>query len=100
MQDRIGVNTDTLRSQVESLRTEIGEAESQMNKMYAAVQELDGMWDGPANEGFKAQFMDDKEFMEELCKTVREIIDSMDNARTEYESCESAVRQLIDEIRI
>ncbi len=100
MQDQIGVNTDTLRSQVENLRTEIGQAESEMAKMYEAVQELDGMWDGPANEAFKTQFLDDKEFMEELCKTVREIIGSMDNARTEYEVCESAVRQLIDEIRI
>ncbi|MBR3525127.1 MAG: WXG100 family type VII secretion target [Lachnospiraceae bacterium] len=100
MQDEIGVNTDTLRSQVESLRTEIGQAENELGKMYDAVQALDGMWDGPANEAFKAQFMDDREFMEELCKTVREIIDSMDNARTEYESCENAVRQMIEEIRI
>ncbi len=100
MQDEIGVNTETLRSQVESLRTEIGQAESEMNQMYDAVQELDGMWDGPANEAFKTQFMNDKEFMEELCKTVREIIDSMDNARTEYESCENTVRQLIGDIRI
>ena len=100
MHQEIGVNTNTLASQVDSLRAELERVRSDIDGMYEAVQTLDTMWDGPANDAFRTQFTTDKEAMEELCKTVQSIIDSMDNAKKEYDSCEMNVSQIISAIQI
>ncbi len=100
MADMIEINISTLKRDIEDMRLEIEEVRKYMNKAYEAVNELDAMWDGPANMEFNKAFNSDKAAMEELCKIVDHLINYMENARDEYTRCESAVSAAIDGIRI
>lgn len=96
----IAVDTNYLQMQITEMRDALGRAREGMAEMYDQVNELDAMWDGPANATFNQQFLKDKNMMEEMCSTIEQIIVSMENAKREYEGCESDVRQIIAEIRI
>ncbi len=100
MQNEIAVNTEILGRKVSDLDGELSGIRSGINQMFDAVAELDTMWDGPANDAFRQQFLLDKNEMQDLCKELEGIFHSMDNAKKEYEQCENDVRQLIAEIRI
>ena len=56
MSQEIAVNTSTLASDTQDLQTQLDAVKRSMNQMYDAMQTLDAMWDGPANDAFRAQF--------------------------------------------
>lgn len=96
----ITVDTSSLAGDVSELQTALSEAEAQLKNMFDRVTELDGMWDGPANEEFNRQFANDYENSKNLCKTVQSIIDSMQYAREQYDICENEVNAVISAIAI
>jgi WXG100 family type VII secretion target len=98
--NEIGVNTQTLNTQTDSMQRELTLIQSEMGKMYEAVNTLDSMWDGIASMTFKAQFNNDKQKMEDLCKTIQSIIDSMVFAKKEYDTCEANIDSIITAIRV
>lgn len=100
MADYIEVNMTALEQDTKELRETLALVKNDMGAMFGTVQELDGMWDGPANEAFNRQFEADRQVLEELCKSVDDILDSMENAQKEYRKCEAGVREEIDKIRI
>ena len=54
--NEIEMNTSTLAGDIESLEGLVNSLRSQMKKMFQSVEELDAMWDGPANAAFNQQF--------------------------------------------
>ena len=57
----ITVNTDTLASDIAELTSRLNMARRMLTDMFAQIQELDAMWDGPANNEFNRQFANDHE---------------------------------------
>lgn len=100
MANEIAVNTGTLGKTVVDLNADLEKVRSNIGKMYEAVAALDSTWDGPAKEVFRAQFMSDKNAMEEICKGLKKVFESMDTAKKEYETCENNVSQIISSIRV
>ena len=100
MANEIAVNTGTLAKTVGDLNADLEKVRSNIEKMYEAVAALDNTWDGPSNEVFRAMFMADKSAMEEICKGLKKIIDSMDTAKKEYELCENDVSQIVAAIKV
>jgi WXG100 family type VII secretion target len=100
MYREIAVNTSTLASDIETLQEQLDMVKKDINDMYGAVQTLDSMWDGPANEAFKTQFRQDYKDMQELCKTVQQIIKCMKYAKKEYNVCENEVNDIVASIQI
>lgn len=100
MSQEIAVNTGTLASDIELLQSQLDFVKKDTNQMYEAMQALDAMWDGPANEAFRTQFSKDREDMETLCQTVQDIIDCMTYAKGEYNTCENEVGNIVAAIRI
>ncbi|MBR3307993.1 MAG: hypothetical protein IKI75_12170 [Lachnospiraceae bacterium] len=100
MQAEIAVNTVTLGGKVGDLNDDLNKLRGNIGKMYEAVEALDRMWDGPANDTFRAQFMNDKNDMDELFGEIQKVFDSMETAKKEYEICEGDVSQMIASIRI
>lgn len=100
MADYIEVNITALEQDTKELRETLKLVRGDMGAMFETVQELDTMWDGPANEAFNRQFELDRQVFEALCQSVEDILGSMENAQSEYRKCEAGVREEIDKIRI
>lgn len=100
MADMIEINISILKKDIEDMQAEIQEVRKYMGLAYEAVDQLDAMWDGPANMEFNKAFKSDRTAMVELCKMVDHLINYMENARDEYTKCEATVSAAIDGIRI
>lgn len=100
MGQEITINTSTLARDIELLQQQLNIVKNDLNKMYNAVRGLDSMWDGPANQAFNTQFNHDRIDMTELCNTVQKIINCMEYAKKEYDSCEAYVSSIIASIAI
>lgn len=100
MGQKIAVNTTVLSKDIEVLQQQLDVVKSDLNKMYNAVQVLNGMWDGPTNKVFNNQFTRDRKDMFELCNTIQKIINCMEYAKKEYDTCEANVYNIIASISI
>ena len=100
MADYIEVDISALDQDVKDLAETLEMVRKDMNDMFGAIKELDAMWEGPAHDVFALQFEADRQVFNNLCDTVDSIIDSMDNAKSDYRKCEANVRGEIDKIKI
>jgi len=96
----ITVNTSTLAGDIEELRETLLTANAQLEEMFNRVKELDTMWDGPANSEFNLQFSNDYENAKNICKTVESLLECMEFAKNEYNSCENEVNTIVSAISI
>lgn len=96
----ITVNTSTLTGDIEELRETLLTANAQLEEMFNRVKELDTMWDGPANSEFNLQFSNDYENAKNICKTVESLLECMEFAKNEYNSCENEVNTIVSAISI
>ena len=96
----ITVNTDTLASDIAELTSRHNMARRMLTDMFAQIQELDAMWDGPANNEFNRQFANDHENAKGLCQTVESLINCMEYAKEQYNSCENQVNGIVSAINI
>ena len=100
MADYIEVDITTLEQDVKTLEEALKSVEKDMSGMFDSVAALNTMWDGPANEAFVQQFEIDHQVFGNLCTTIREIIDSIENAKDAYRKCENNVSDEINRIKI
>lgn len=96
----IAVNTDTLASDIAELNGALETARKVLNDMFTQIQELDAMWDGPANDEFNRQFANDHENAKGMCATVQSLIECMEYAKEQYNSCENQVNGIVSAINI
>lgn len=94
----IAVNTDTLASDIAELNSVLATARKMLNDMFTQIQELDAMWDGPANDEFNRQFANDYENAKGMCATVQSLIACMGYAKEQYNSCENQVNSIVSAI--
>lgn len=97
---QIEINTGALDRDTGSLNGTLDRIDREMGGMFDAVQTLDGMWDGPANAAFVQQFRIDYESMQEICKGVRALVRSMEDASRKYVAGENQVNGIVSSIRI
>ncbi len=96
----IEISTERLQDDIDRMTECEGRARRQTQKMFAAMKELDSMWDGPANEAFRRQFEADYRTMLGLCDEVRALIECMEFAKKEYDQCEAAVYAAVAALNI
>ena len=96
----MAISTDNLARDIERLRNMLSELRRNKEKMVEEIEELNTMWKGPANDMFVKQFQSDCTYFDRLCKTIEEMIQAMEYARTEYEKCDNQVNGLVRAIRI
>lgn len=96
----IAVDTSALYGDIQELREALSAVRSQLSDMFGQIAELDAMWDGPANAEFDRQFGMDHENAENMCKTVESLIECMEYARNQYNSCENEVNDIVSVIRV
>lgn len=96
----IEIETERLQNDIQKMTEAVEDAEKQTGAMFDSMNELDSMWDGPANNAFRAQFQTDHASMEEMCKEVRELISCMEFARKSYDQCEDDVLGKIQSLKL
>lgn len=94
------VDTDNLRRDVNILQQHLQVIEQAYAGLRDKMTEVSGMWEGPAKEAFHIQFKDDCAEFIEVCKQMREVLESMDAAAKEYDSCDSRIKSIIDAIQV
>lgn len=94
------VDMQTLSTDISSMETTVASIRSNMTNMFDEITALETMWEGPAKEAFKQQFLLDQAAFEELCTAIDGMIDSMKEANTTYQNCEEQVGEVIDTIKI
>ena len=100
MAEIIEVNTSTLENDTDDIARELIAIRSDMSSMFNAVTELNTMWTGSANAAFTAQFTNDREMMEEMCKNLDGLVESLKFAKAEYEKCENQVLGTVRAIKL
>jgi len=95
-----GVDTDNLRKDASTLRQYLRTIEQTSAGLRDNITRVSSMWDGPAREAFYHQFMEDCEELSEIANQIRGIIDSLEDAAKEYDSCNCIVRSIVDSIRM
>lgn len=96
----IAVNTATLARDTAQLTTLLAGLEKDKAKMVQEIQELNRMWQGPSNQAFNDQFKTDCTSLDNLCRTIREMIGAMENAKREYDQCDNRVNALVSALKI
>ena len=96
----IAVNTATLARDTAQLTTLLARLEKDKAKMVQEIQELNRMWQGPSNQAFNDQFKTDCTSLDNLCRTIREMIGAMENAEREYDQCDNRVNALVSALKI
>lgn len=64
------------------------------------TEELNQMWSGTRQQSFQKTAAADKEKLNEIFLDMKKIIEDMDAAQKEYESCEETVSDIIRAIRV
>jgi len=100
MAEIIEVNTSTLAADTDDIENAVKAIRADMTQMFQEITELNTMWDGKANAAFTTQFVSDKEAMEELCKNIDSLVESLRFAKTEYDKCENQVHSTVAAIKI
>lgn len=94
------VETGQVQSLTQNFQAALTQITGNKQKMYQALEELDGMWQGKAHDTFVAQYQKDNEAMEQLLKELQEVCENIGKARQEYDNCEESVRELISAVEI
>ena len=96
----IEINTEQLQTDINAIREQTVRTKNGLDGMMGELEELNGMWQGRANEAFRRQTAKDREFMETMLGEMQKLAESMENARKEYIRCENEVISTVESIRI
>jgi len=96
------IKTDTvkLESTESSVREQISAIKKALTKLAGAVETLNAMWTGTANQAFNQTFQYDIQYLSAICDELEGIADFEKNAREKYVKCEQNVESMIDSISI
>lgn len=96
----ITVNTSTLSSDIQALRSALQNARKQLDDMFEQIHQLGGMWEGTAHDTLNAQFTNDYQYSKNLCSMVESLLECMESAKTQYNTCEDSVNGVVQSIRL
>ena len=96
----ITIDMSLLQNTVTTMQEQVARLRGDMDDIFNQIQELDRMWDGPANDTFRAQFLQDRQEMQEICNELQKMNDCLVYAKNEYNTCENNINGIVTSIRI
>ncbi len=96
----ISNDTGILGSDVRAMKDQLASARSHLNQLDSSMEQLNGMWSGPASSTIKQRYAQDFECMTNACELLECFLDKLEAARRSYESCESNVSNVVSAIHI
>ena len=97
---KFDVETGQLNTMVQSFQESLTQISGNRERMYQALEALDGMWKGQSHDAFVAQYSADNEKMVALIKDLQQLAENMGKARQSYDTCEQEVKSAIASIQI
>lgn len=97
---KIKINTASLKRDTDNIKKVLSDIEKKALKMQIDVVLMNKMWEGEANMAFNKVFLDDITALRNVVKEVQSIVDYEENAKKEYDSCETRVSELVDSISV
>lgn len=95
----IAVDTDMMHNSVRDLQDALDKMKAEIESMFLEIEEFTGMWDGPVHEDFLKQICQDKQKMQEFDNAAKRLVEHMEYAEKEYQSCENAVSSIVHTIQ-
>lgn len=96
----IKIRTDLLEKDIYKLKEKVQLLASVKEGMYQCLDELNGMWDGPASIVFMTQTKIDKFRLERLIHSIEHFIECMEYANSQYIKCSEDIDSKIASIKI
>lgn len=96
----IATSIERMNTDINTYDRQIRAVETAFNDAWAAVNELNSTWAGPAHDTLVAQFEADQEIMQMLLTSLRNYRDELDSAKREYQTCEGNVDSLIRSMQV
>jgi len=97
---KIEIETRKLQNDIDSLKTHLKNLEKKSDEMMEGINSLSAMWEGEAKNAFTDQFRSDYQTMKSMETVISELIQKLEYARENYDTCESNVASIIDSIRV
>lgn len=97
---KFDVETGQVNTMVQSYQETLNQISQNREKMYQALESLNGMWQGSAHDAFTAQYQSDNQEMQQLIKELQRVAENISKARVEYDTCEQNVKSEIAAIQI
>lgn len=94
------VNTDRMGQDIQSLQERLAQTRSHIVQIHQQMKALDGMWQGPAHDAYQRLFENEEQNMVELCNLFEQMIANLNTVRSNYDSCEQQVYQLVNALQI
>ncbi len=96
----IEISTQRLNADIHRMNSELDQLQGAVTRVYASLERLNSMWDGPANRAFYAQTQMDRMICQEMIMQLKEMTGCMEYARDEYSECREAVNAKIHSMRL
>ena len=100
MSDKIRDNTHALNNDANSVQKCIERMKKNKDNISNAVLTLDGMWDGPSSEAFKAAVQNDLNDLQTIIDQLQKICQYEVTAKNKYNDCENRVGEIVRSIRV
>ena len=96
----IAVDTDMMHNSVRDLHDALDKMKAEIESLFLEIEEFTGMWDGPVHKDFLKQIWQDKQKMKEFENAAERLVEYMEYAEKEYQSCENTVSSIVHTIQI
>lgn len=98
--NKLEIETRKLQSDIDSLKEHLAGMRKTGDQMMSGIQALSAMWEGEAKDAFTVQFQADYQTLNNMADVIEELIQDLEQARQEYDSCEERVASIIQSIRV
>lgn len=97
---RLEIETRKLQSDITDLRTRLANMRRIGESMMAGINALNSMWEGEAKNAFVTQFQTDYETLNSMAEVIEDLIKDLEQARMQYDTCESRVGSIVSAMRV
>ena len=100
MNQEIANNLSTFKNSIEDYERAYRNVVQYFNDVVTHMRALNGMWTGEAHDTLMQRFEKDGRTTQEMINYIRQVLDDLAYAETEYTKCENVVAGIVDSIRI
>ena len=98
--NEIACSINALNADIRQIDSAYSSVVKSKDSVMSSVTALNGMWKGSAHDKFESSFSRDYENINTLCETIKNIIECLNFAKSEYSKCEQEVNREIASINI
>ncbi len=100
MNQEIANNLSTFKNNIADYERGYRNLVKDFNDVVVHMRDLNSMWTGEAHDTLMQRFEQDRRVTQDMIEYIRQILDDLSYADTEYTKCENMVAGIVDAIRV